>query len=106
MFLTYKNTEENKVIFYDDLLMPTYSYEIIDGKLMNYTNYETESIEAKTKAPKPGTKGCYAACRAIKTAELESDFISDFACSLSPCGAVVAIHCGGYCKGWWSFGEG
>lgn len=45
--------------------------------------------------------GCYKKCRDKYHAELESDFLSDLACSINPCGAMVAIYCKGKCEGWW-----
>ena len=101
-FVLYKEIIGNHISFYDENFILLYSYDINNGKVSSFKNYDdllpTKELSLDGETP---SKGCYKNCRDKAVAELESDFISDLACSVNPCGIAVAIYCKGKCSGCW-----
>lgn len=83
----FKNYQKERYDFYDENLALMYSCDFSNNKSV-FTN-NTNSSRLPT---------CYQACRAKALLEIESDWLSDFACSINPCGAAIALYCGYQCR--------
>ncbi len=82
----YKNHLKDEYTFFNQSLQPIYKIKISNGNLIFENINET------------GNKSnCYSSCRNGAWSTIESDFLSDFACSFNPCGAAIAAYCLGVC---------
>jgi hypothetical protein len=79
----YKNHQKEIYTFYSSTLEKQYDIKFSNGTT-NFTNYT-------------GKVDCYYQCRSKAWRNIESDFLSDFACSFNPCGAAIALYCAGLC---------
>ena len=75
------------------------NYEFFDGNLerLYSLNFTDKDIKFNNQTGTTAKASCYSKCRAAAYAEIESDWLSDLACSLNPCGAAIAIYCGIKC---------
>lgn len=84
--LIFKNHQKGNYEFFDENLEKLYSLNFTDRDI-KFNNVEGTTAKAN----------CYSKCRAAAYAEIESDWLSDLACSINPCGAAIAIFCGIKC---------
>ena len=86
--IIFKNHQKGSYEFFNQKLEKLYTLNFNDKNIVFSDGNQTVSKAKEI---------CYQKCRREAYAEIESDWLSDLACSFNPCGAAIAIRCGIIC---------